>query len=69
MMVENSVVKKSNGNPVPDEFDELLEKVADEQLKADYRRSLGKEHARRNLDVEIKRIFKKEQKNLDDELP
>ncbi len=43
--------------------DELLEKIASEQLKADYRKSLGKEHTRRYLDTEIKKIFRKDKKD------
>ena len=41
--------------------DELLEKLANEQLKANYRKSLGKEHIRRYLDLEIKKIFEKDE--------
>jgi len=40
--------------------DELLEKVANQQIRADYRKSLGKEHARLSWDVEIKKAFKKD---------
>jgi len=43
--------------------DELLEKIAAEQLKADYRKSLGKEHSRRYLDIEIKKIFRKDKED------
>lgn len=50
---------KTEGKDVPDEVDELLEKIANSQLRADYRKSLGKEYVRRSWDVEIKKIFKK----------
>ncbi|WP_456368866.1 hypothetical protein [Geoglobus sp.] len=50
---------RTEGKDVPDEVDELLEKVANSQLRADYRKSLGKEYVRRSWDVEIKKIFKK----------
>jgi len=39
--------------------DELLEEVAKSQIKANYRKSLGKEYVRKNWDEEIKKIFKK----------
>ncbi len=51
--------RKVKGKEVPEELDELLEKVAEKQLKASYRKSLGKEHARRSWDVEIEKIFKR----------
>ncbi len=47
--------------------DELLEKIAREQLKADYRKSLGKEYSRRYLDSEIKRIFKRDNRDHPEE--
>ena len=51
--------RKVKGQKVPEELDELLEKVAEKQLKANYRKSLGKEHARRSWDIEIEKVFKK----------
>ncbi len=53
--------RKVKGHKVPEELDELLEKVAEKQLKADYRKSLGKEYARRSWDVEIEKIFRKKE--------
>jgi len=53
--------RKVKGQKAPEELDELLEKIAERQLKADYRKSLGKEYARRNWDIEIKKIFKKKE--------
>ena len=50
--------KKTTGKEVPDDEDELLIQLANQQLRVDYRRSLGKEYARRSWDVEIKKIFK-----------
>jgi len=51
--------RKVKGQKVPEELDELLEKMAEKQLRADYRKSLGKEYARRNWDVEIDEIFRR----------
>ncbi len=48
-----------------DEIEELLEKLANEQLRADYRKALGSEYKRRYMDAEIERIFKK--KRCEDE--
>ncbi len=45
-----------------DEKEALLEKLAKEQLRVDYRKALGSEHKRRFMDVEIERIFKKREK-------
>ena len=53
---------KYEGKEVPDEEDELLLKLAERQLKADYRRSLGKEFERRYLDAKIKELLKKKTK-------
>jgi len=53
--------RKVKGQKVPEELDDLLDKIAEKQLKADYRKSLGKEYARRNWDIEIKKIFKKKE--------
>ena len=54
-MSDNKVKRKE----VPDDADELLIQLANQQFKADYRRSLGKEYARRNWDIEIGKVFKK----------
>jgi|GEM_PF-722508 hypothetical protein len=47
--------KKYPGKDIPDESDDLMIQLANSQLRADYRKSLGKEHARRSWDFEIKR--------------
>ncbi len=39
--------------------DELLELLAKSQIRANYRKSLGKEYLRKSWDEEIKKIFKK----------
>jgi len=49
---------KTEGKEVPDEADELLEEVFKKNIRADYRKSLGKEHARISWDVEIGKIFR-----------
>ncbi len=59
MTLENE--GKVKGKPVPEELDEMLGKVAERQLRADYRKSLGKEYARFSLDMEVKKIFRKKQ--------
>jgi len=59
--VTSSNRKKVDGKPVPDDADELLDKLAEAQLRADYRRSLGREYARRSWDIEIKKIFRKKE--------
>ncbi len=41
-----------------EEIEKLLEELANAQLRANYRKSLGREFLRRNWDVEIRRIFK-----------
>jgi len=41
-----------------EEKEELLEKLASEQLRADYRRSLGREYRRRYIDAELEKLFK-----------
>ncbi len=51
--------RKVKGQKVPEELDKLLEEMAEKQLKANYRKSLGKEYARRSWDLEIERIFRK----------
>ena len=53
--------RKVKGQKVQEELDELFYLIAEKQLKADYRKSLGKEYARRNWDIEIKKIFKKKE--------
>jgi len=40
--------------------DELLELLAKSQIRANYRKSLGKEYLRKNWDEEIKKIFKED---------
>jgi len=54
--------KKVCGKEVPEELDTLLEEMAENQLKANYRKSLGREHARRSWDLEIEKIFRKKRK-------
>ena len=51
--------KRVRGKEVPEELDELLEKLAKKKLIANHRKSLGKEYARRSWDLEIERIFRK----------
>ncbi len=46
-----------------DEKEALLEKLAREQLKADYRKALGSEYKRRYMDIEVEKIFKKKRCN------
>ncbi len=46
-----------------EEKEKLLEKLASQQLRADYRKALGSEHKRRYMDSEIEKIFKKRKKN------
>jgi hypothetical protein len=49
--------KKAKGEePAPDD---LLDLVASAQIRANYRKALGKEHARISWDLEIKKIFRK----------
>jgi hypothetical protein len=50
---------KTEGKEVPDEADELLEEVFKRNIRADYRKSLGKEHARASWDLEIGKIFRR----------
>jgi len=52
-------MKKTEGKDVPEDADILLDEIARKQIKANYRKSLGMEHARRSWDVEIEKIFKK----------
>lgn len=42
---------KTEGKEVPDEADELLEEVFKKNIRADYRKSLGKEHARTSWEI------------------
>ncbi len=46
-----------------DEKEKLLEKLASQQLRADYRKALGSEYKRRYMDAEIEKIFKKGKKD------
>ncbi|AGK61202.1 hypothetical protein Asulf_01204 [Archaeoglobus sulfaticallidus PM70-1] len=55
------MAKKTQGKEVPDDSDELMMQVASSQLKANYRKSLGKEYARRSWDLEIKKALKKKE--------
>ncbi len=55
----SSEKRKVEGKDVPDEADEILDRLAESQLRADYRKSLGREYARRSWDLEIKKIFRK----------
>jgi hypothetical protein len=50
---------KSPGRDVPDNSDELLSQLILSQLKANYRKSLGKEFVRRSRDVEVKKAFER----------
>jgi len=51
-----------------DEKEKLLEKLAAQQLRADYRKALGSEYKRRYMDAEIEKIFKnKKKKRREDE--
>ncbi len=45
-----------------DELERLLEELARAQLRANYRKSLGREYVRRSWDLEIKRALKKDQR-------
>lgn len=42
-----------------DELEKLLEELMKTQLRANYRKSLGREYLRRNWDFEIKKALKK----------
>ena len=42
-----------------DEIEDLLEKLANQQLRADYRKALGSEYKRRYMDAELEKIFRK----------
>ncbi len=42
-----------------DEKEKLLERLASQQLRADYRKALGSEYKRRYMDAELEKIFKK----------
>jgi len=42
-----------------EELERLLEELMKAQLRANYRKSLGREYRRRSWDEEIRRIFKK----------
>ncbi len=53
---EKCKVEESGEEPADDE---LLEMVARTQIRANYRKSLGKEYLRKSWDEEIKRIFRK----------
>ncbi len=55
---KNEKKGKFPGKEVPENSDELMIRVASSQLRADYRKSLGKEYARRSWDIEIKKSIK-----------
>lgn len=40
-------------------LEQMLEKLANAQLRANYRKSLGREYIRRSWDLEIKKTIKK----------
>lgn len=54
---------KKRTNMDDEEKEKLLEKLASQQLRADYRKALGSEHKRRYMDLEIEKIFKKGKKD------
>ena len=58
---------KTEGKEVPDEADELLEEVFKKNIRADYRKSLGKEYARTSWDVEIGKIFRQRKEKQEKE--
>ena len=58
---------KTEGKDVPDEADELLEEAFRKNIRADYRKSLGKEYARTSWDVEIGKIFRRRKAEQGDE--
>ncbi len=43
-----------------DELERLLEELMEAQLRANYRKSLGREYVRRSWDLEIKKAIKKD---------
>jgi hypothetical protein len=61
-MSDDEGKRKFPGKEVPENSDELMIQMALSQLKADYRRSLGKEHSRRSWDFEIKKNLKSKKK-------
>jgi hypothetical protein len=42
-------------------LEQMLEELANAQLRANYRKSLGREYVRRSWDLEIKRAIKKDE--------
>lgn len=46
-----------------EEKEKLLERLVSQQLRVDYRKSIGSEHKRRFMDAEIEKIFKRGKKN------
>ncbi len=46
-----------------EQLERLLEELANAQLRANYRKSLGREYVRRSWDLEIKRAIKKDRKS------
>ncbi|MBO8181515.1 MAG: hypothetical protein H0Z28_01830 [Archaeoglobus sp.] len=57
--------KKFPGKEVPEDSDKLMIQMASAQLRADYRKSLGKEHSRRSWDIEIKKVVSKKKSKKD----
>ncbi len=45
-----------------EQLEKLLEELANAQLRANYRKSLGREYVRRSWDLEIKKAIKKNEK-------
>ena len=56
----------SDENADENDVEELLEKLASQQLRADYRKALGAEYKRRYMDAELERIFKKRKDEKDE---
>jgi len=42
----------------PDELDELMMELARKQIRANYRKYLGREYQSKSLDLRIKKLFK-----------
>ncbi len=59
MMSSEGESEKSEKKCNEDEIEDLLEKLANQQLRADYRKALGSEYKRRYMDVELEKIFRK----------
>lgn len=46
-----------------EDIDDLLDEAARKHTRSDYRKSLGKEHTRRNKDREIRELFRKDEED------